>query len=127
MTVVLLILSTICALIVIREELIGNNGIIYALGAILGVLFATLAGMICFYILGVKEGISVVENNEESADTFYARLLENFKGKFKDHSEYPGEYVKMLIDHLIKRIYREEDINIHKIKKRIEDIEDNVK
>ena len=56
-SIVLLILSTICAVIVIREVLIGENGIIYALGSILGVLFATLAGMICFYTIGVKEGI----------------------------------------------------------------------
>ena len=60
-TIILLILSTICTVIVIREELIGNNGIIDALGSILGVLFATLAGMICFYILGVKKGIEKYE------------------------------------------------------------------
>ena len=60
-SVILLILSTICTVMVIRGELIGEKDILYALGGILGVLFATLAGMLCFYILGVKEGIKITQ------------------------------------------------------------------
>ena len=42
--------------------------------------------------------------DRESADTFYAILLEDFKNNFKDENEYSGKYIKLLIDNLLKRI-----------------------
>lgn len=53
----LVAISFVGALLVVRGEFIGEEGILYALGGMMGLSSAMFAGMVCFYIVGFKAGI----------------------------------------------------------------------
>lgn len=56
---ILLVISFVGIAFVIRGDLIGEKDILYVFGYILGMVSAIIAGMMCFFILGIKKGIKI--------------------------------------------------------------------
>ena len=56
---ILLAIGFIGILLVVRGEFTGEKEILYSIGSMIGISCAMFAGMICFYIVGIKEGIKI--------------------------------------------------------------------
>ena len=67
---ILVVISFVGIALVIRGDIIGEKDILYALGGTTGMISAIFAGMICFFVLGVKKGIEIgkVENGKKKYD-----------------------------------------------------------
>ena len=56
---ILLAISFIGVAFVIKGDFTGEKDILYSFGSILGMVSAIIAGMICFFVLGVKKGMEI--------------------------------------------------------------------